>query len=101
MKCIGVLNLVHVDFGCSRNGPDVFRLVVEMVPSVRVVQPANHVDAIGRDDEVTVVQVMLLWSEDVHQGAGLLPWILGLPSGDRRAQDSSSNHDVTSHEFLA
>ena len=43
-----------------------------MVPSGRIVQPAHHVDAVGRQDVVAVVQVVLLGREHRHLRAGLL-----------------------------
>ena len=38
----------------------------------RVVQPADHVDAVGREDVVAVVQVVLLGREHRDRRAGLL-----------------------------
>ena len=55
-------------------------VVVEVVPARRVVQPAHHVDAVGRHDVVAVVQIVLFGRKHHHLRPRLLPRI-GLAAG--------------------
>ena len=66
-----------------------------MVPARRVVQPADHVDAVGREDELPVVEVVLLGREHRDRRAGLLTRIGGLLGGDARTQDQDRDDQQT------
>ena len=52
--------------------------VVHVVPAGRVVQPAHHVDAVGRQHEVAVVEIVLLGREHRDRRPRLLPRVGGL-----------------------
>jgi hypothetical protein len=43
-----------------------------MVPSFRIIEASGHVDAVGGDDEMSVIQVVLIWRVDMDHRAGLL-----------------------------
>ena len=60
----GVLDLVDVDLDGAAGRPQVLRGVVHVIPADGIVEPAHHVDAVRRDDEVTVVEIVLLGRKD-------------------------------------
>jgi hypothetical protein len=74
----GVLDLVDVDVDGAGRRMQMGGGVVHVVPAGGVVQGADHVDAVGRQHEVAVVEIVLLWREQRDRGAGLLPWGGGL-----------------------
>jgi hypothetical protein len=70
-----------------------------MVPSLGIIQPADHVDPIRRNDEVTVIEVVLFGRKDVDHGAGLLPRVDRLLGSNRRTQkDQPTDQNSDPHE---
>ena len=69
-KLSGVLDLVDIDVHGPGGRTQGRRGVVHVVPAGRVVQPADHVDARRRQDEVAIVQVVLLGGEHRHVAPG-------------------------------
>ena len=69
----GVLDLVDVDLCRARHRLDGLRVVVHVVPARRVVESADHVNAVGREHEVPVVEIVLIRGVHRDRGAGLLP----------------------------
>ena len=69
----GVLDLVDVDLRGAAHRFDVLRFVIEVIPSFRIVQAPDHVDAVGRNPELAVVEIVLVRGEDMHRRTGLLP----------------------------
>ena len=91
LEFAGVLQLVDIDLDAARDRLDVDGVVVEMVPSRRVVQPADHIDTVGRQHEVAVIQIVLLGREHRDLCAGLLAWIMLCRSRLVRPQADATN----------
>ena len=77
-KPSGVGEIVDVKFHGAADRLDRRGRVVHVIPAFGIVQPADHIDAAGGDDEVSVVEIVLLGREHRDRAAGLLAGIGGL-----------------------
>jgi hypothetical protein len=85
LELTGVGEIVDVQIDRAGDRLHRCRGVVHVIPTFRIVQAANHVDAIGRDDEVAVVEVVLIGREHGDRAARLLSRIRRLLRRDHGA----------------
>jgi hypothetical protein len=74
----GIRQIVDVNHRGARDGFDGLRFVVHVIPAGGIVEPAHHVDAIGGEYEVAVVQIVLIGRVQRDRGARLLARVRAL-----------------------
>jgi hypothetical protein len=92
-----ILHIVDVDLRRARHGLDGPGLVVHVVPSHRIVESANHVDAVRRQHVVAVVQVVLFRRKHRDGGARLLARVCRLLRGDSGSKQQNESDETIPH----
>ena len=73
-KRAGVLDLIDVELDGTGHGPQIARIVAQMVPRGPIVEGTDLVGFASADHDMPIVELVLLGRVELHRSAGLSPW---------------------------